>query len=46
MRVINDIVFKTAKNWKIRAKKDRRNRKYINLKNKLILWWLTLKDYV
>jgi len=35
---------KTATKWKIRAKKDRKNRTLINLKNKLILWWLNIID--
>jgi hypothetical protein len=44
MKTINDIVTKTATRWKFRAKKDRKNRILINLKNKTILLWLSLKD--
>lgn len=35
---------KTANKWKLRAKTDRKYRKLINLKNKLILWWLSIVD--
>ena len=45
MKTINDITIKTAKSWKIRAKVDSKNRRLIKLKNKIILWWLSLKDY-
>jgi len=44
MNNLNNIVNKTATNWKIRAKKDRKNRPFIKLKNKLILFWLNLID--
>ena len=44
MKTINDLATDTATKWRIRAKKDRNNRKLINLKNKLILFWLNLID--
>lgn len=36
----------TATKWKIRAKRDRKYRFWINLKNRIILYLLELKDKV
>jgi len=39
MKTIDDIITKTATQW---CKRDRKYRKLINIKNKLILrWWHT-----
>ena len=35
---------KTATQWRKRAKRDRKYRKLIKFKNKIILWWLKLID--
>lgn len=37
---------KTAKQWKLRAKKDRKYRLLITLKNKIIVEYLDLKDKI
>ena len=44
MKTINDVATKKATKWSKRAKRDRKYRSLINLKNKLILCWLNLID--
>jgi hypothetical protein len=44
MKTINEVATKTATQWRKRAKRNRKYRKLINLKNKLILYWFRLID--